>query len=232
MTLPDLLASGRRFPGVLTRLRNFQARGAERAHAKADDAGSGEDASDTEDEYAGMIHGVRPEWTVVDRIIARRRAAGKRGGGGDAASGAVEYLVKWKELGYEDCTWESESSLEEYAAEVQRFTERGPIDAGDAGATRTAAAGRGKQRARAEAAADAGPSAPFVRLTATPPYLAGGSLHPYQLEGVNWLLNAHAAKNHVILADEMASAPRVRGARSHLLQHLTQRSLCVLPSRV
>ena len=31
----------------------------------------------------------------------------------------------------------------------------------------------------------------------------GGDLHPYQLEGLNWLLHAWAQKLHVVLADEM-----------------------------
>ena len=37
----------------------------------------------------------------------------------------------------------------------------------------------------------------------TPPFLKGGTLHPYQLEGLNWLLFAWRQHKHVILADEM-----------------------------
>ena len=115
VSLAALKSSAQRFPGVLTRLRNFQARGHERAAGGAD--------SDTDDDAAGMVHGVRPEWRVVDRVIACRRAGRAR-----------EYLCKWKELGYEESTWEAEASLHDFAAEVQLFHQRGPIDAANPGA--------------------------------------------------------------------------------------------------
>lgn len=42
------------------------------------------------------------------------------------------------------------------------------------------------------------------RFSATPEFLGGGgSLHPYQLEGLNWLFFAWQQQKHVILADEM-----------------------------
>ena len=37
----------------------------------------------------------------------------------------------------------------------------------------------------------------------TPSFLKGGSLHPYQLEGLNWVLHAWQQQQNVILADEM-----------------------------
>jgi len=40
------------------------------------------------------------------------------------------------------------------------------------------------------------------RYKETPEYLQG-SLHPYQLEGLNWLVHAKQQGQHVILADEM-----------------------------
>ncbi len=40
------------------------------------------------------------------------------------------------------------------------------------------------------------------RYKETPAYL-GGKLHPYQLEGLNWLVHAKQQGQHVILADEM-----------------------------
>lgn len=48
----------------------------------------------------------------------------------------------------------------------------------------------------------AGPEA-SRKFQDTPPFLVGGSLHPYQLEGLNWLYNAWEQEKHVILADEM-----------------------------
>lgn len=40
------------------------------------------------------VHGVSPQWVVVDRIVSIRGATG---------TDEVEYLVKWKDLGYEQC---------------------------------------------------------------------------------------------------------------------------------
>ena len=37
----------------------------------------------------------------------------------------------------------------------------------------------------------------------TPPFLQGGTLHGYQLEGLNWLLHAWEQNQNAILADEM-----------------------------
>ena len=42
------------------------------------------------------------------------------------------------------------------------------------------------------------------KFSESPTFLAGGgSLHPYQLEGLNWLYFAWEQRKHVILADEM-----------------------------
>ena len=40
----------------------------------------------------------------------------------------MHYLVKWKGLGYEDCTWEAAADLlPKFQAEIQRFKEQHPI---------------------------------------------------------------------------------------------------------
>lgn len=44
----------------------------------------------------------------------------------------------------------------------------------------------------------------------TPPFLAGGTLHSYQLEGLNWLLHAWEQHQNVILADEMGLGKTVQ----------------------
>jgi SNF2 family DNA or RNA helicase len=42
------------------------------------------------------------------------------------------------------------------------------------------------------------------RFTSTPPWIAkSGNLHPYQLEGLNWLFHKWSCKENVILADEV-----------------------------
>ena len=65
--------------------------------------------------------------------------------------------------------------------------------------------GNQRLRPRQEAAAtgaDAG-APPAARFTVTPDHLAGGQLHEYQLEGLNWLVHSWQQRQHVILADEV-----------------------------
>ena len=179
-----LLATAHRFPGIVARLRNFEAKGRERAYAAATAAAADDADSSLEDQEdsCGMKHGVRSEWLLVERVVAHRAASGGR---------EAEYLCKWQELEYSESTWETESSLADFAAEVAAFHARGPIDASDSGT-----AARGKRSRRHDLP-------PFESLTTMPSCLAGGALHSYQLVGVNWLQSAHAAGTHVILADEM-----------------------------
>jgi chromodomain-helicase-DNA-binding protein 4 len=53
---------------------------------------------------------VRPEWTTVDRILDTRNH-------GDV----TEYLVKWKELGYDEATWEVKEDVAPFQTEVAKF---------------------------------------------------------------------------------------------------------------
>jgi SNF2 family DNA or RNA helicase len=41
------------------------------------------------------------------------------------------------------------------------------------------------------------------KFEASPGFAAGGQLHPYQLEGLNWLYHSRQTHTNVILADEM-----------------------------
>ena len=46
-------------------------------------------------------HGIRPEWLIIHRIIAHCVIP---------KSNKTKYLVKWRDLGYDQCTWEPENS--------------------------------------------------------------------------------------------------------------------------
>eukprot|EP00850_Spirogloea_muscicola_P004476 SM000019S05020 [mRNA] locus=s19:556386:566850:+ [translate_table: standard] len=50
----------------------------------------------------------------------------------------------------------------------------------------------------------------FQAFTETPGYLSGGVLHPYQIDGLNWLRFARQQQKHVILADEMGLGKTVQ----------------------
>jgi hypothetical protein len=64
-----------------------------------------------------IVNGVNQQWLIVDRIIAERGSEstlpGSAGSAGSSAAVAarkamatnrLEYLVKWKELGYDACS--------------------------------------------------------------------------------------------------------------------------------
>ena len=49
------------------------------------------------------------------------------------------------------------------------------------------------------------------KFTATPEFLrGGGELHPYQLEGLNWLFHKWSTRENVILGDEMGLGKTVQ----------------------
>lgn len=94
------------------------------------------------------------------------------------------FLVKWKSLPYEDCTWELEEDVEEKKIdEYMRFNKVPPKD-------------KWKPKRR--------PSPDMWRkLEESPVYKSNNTLRPYQLEGLNWLKFSWYNSHNCILADEM-----------------------------
>lgn len=76
---------------------------------------------------------------------------------------------------------------------------------------------------------------PFTAFTETPSFLkrSGRELHEYQVEGVNWLINAWFKKTNVILADEMGLGKTVQAVAfiSYLMnvQQVTRPFLIAVP---
>ncbi|KAL5071495.1 hypothetical protein RYX36_022382 [Vicia faba] len=127
---------------------------------------------------------IRPEWTSVDRILACRQNDNEK-----------EYLVKWKELPYDECHWELESDIFLFQAEIERF---------NIFQSRTRKISYSKQKSRASDDAELiKQQKEFQQYEQSPEFLSGGALHPYQLEGLNFLRFSWANETHVILADEM-----------------------------
>ncbi|XP_047075437.1 CHD3-type chromatin-remodeling factor PICKLE [Lolium rigidum] len=117
---------------------------------------------------------IRPEWTTVDRVLASRKNS----------TGEKEYYVKWKELSYEECTWENESDISVFQPQIERYSEI---------------------LSRRKKSTDKSKSAirEMRRVDGTPKFLSGGTLHPYQLEGLNFLRFSWSSNRRVILGDEM-----------------------------
>ncbi|CAI0416517.1 unnamed protein product, partial [Linum tenue] len=133
-------------------------------------------SANSEDESA-----IRPEWTTVDRILACRGEDDEK-----------EYLVKYKELPYDECYWEFESDISAFEPEIEKFN------------TIQSRANRlSKQKSFLDATDAKKKLKEFQQYEQSPEFLAGGSLHPYQLEGLNFLRFSFSKQTHVILADEM-----------------------------
>uniref|UniRef100_A0A8D3E4Y0 Chromodomain helicase DNA binding protein 3 n=1 Tax=Scophthalmus maximus TaxID=52904 RepID=A0A8D3E4Y0_SCOMX len=106
-----------------------------------------------EDKY--YKYGIKPEWMMIHRII--NHSLDKKG--------MYHYLVKWRDLTYDQCTWE-----------------RDDLDIPDFAIYK-----------------------PTIKYDEQPDFVTstGGTLHLYQLEGLNWLRFSWAQGTDTILADEM-----------------------------
>nr|GMD48623.1 CHD3-type chromatin-remodeling factor PICKLE-like [Ipomoea batatas] len=100
-----------------------------------------------------------------------------------------EYYVKWKELQYDECSWELESDICSFQQEIERFNK---------------IQSRRKQKSSPQDTTESKKKQKeFQQYECSPEFLSGGSLHPYQLEGLNFLRFSWSKQTHVILADEM-----------------------------
>ncbi|KAK3036792.1 hypothetical protein RJ639_030484 [Escallonia herrerae] len=104
-----------------------------------------------------------------------------------------EYFVKWKELPYDECYWEFESDISSFQPEIEKYNRiqsRSGKLAKQKSSLRDPTELKKKQK-------------DFQQYEKSPEFLTGGSLHPYQLEGLNFLRFSWPKQTHVILADEM-----------------------------
>ncbi|XP_035832150.1 uncharacterized protein LOC110884355 isoform X3 [Helianthus annuus] len=125
---------------------------------------------------------IRPEYTMVDRILACRQDDQEK-----------EYLVKWVGLNYDECYWESESDIASFQQQIENFNR-----------LQSRYRKLRKQKSNVRDGFDSkNKSKEFQQFEKSPEFLPGGELHPYQLEGLNFLRFSWSKQTHVILADEM-----------------------------
>ncbi|KAK9879935.1 hypothetical protein WA026_008444 [Henosepilachna vigintioctopunctata] len=159
--------------------------------------------NDEELEERFYRYGVKPEWLVVHRVINHRTMR----------DGRTLYLVKWRELPYDQATWEEDS--DEIPGLKQAIEYYMDLRAAYTGNRKK---NRKKQKTReimddeersAVRRYTPPPEKPTTdlkkKLDKQPPYLDeyGMQLHPYQLEGLNWLRYSWGQGIDTILADEM-----------------------------
>ncbi|XP_055947744.1 chromodomain-helicase-DNA-binding protein Mi-2 homolog isoform X9 [Argiope bruennichi] len=161
-------------------------------------------------------YGIRPEWLQIHKIINHR--TGK--------DGKTKYLVKWRDLPYDLTTWEDgkitddfeipdwqkaenyywdlraslESQNKKYVKNKSSKGKR-PKDLKDEDGTRRLTPPPDKPTVDEEVIK----TQPKKKYEKQPPFVdaTGNELHPYQLEGVNWLRFSWANGTDTILADEM-----------------------------
>ncbi|KAG1347443.1 protein CHROMATIN REMODELING 4 [Cocos nucifera] len=127
-----------------------------------------------------VINICKEQWCEPQRVITLR-----------ASKDGTEALVKWRDLPYDECTWErlDESVIEKAAHLIAEFKQ---IE------SQTLGKDVGDDFPRSK-----GVSQEVVSLVVQPKELQGGSLFPHQLEALNWLRKCWHKSKNVILADEM-----------------------------
>uniref|UniRef100_A0A8C2Q0Q1 Chromodomain helicase DNA binding protein 5 n=1 Tax=Cyprinus carpio TaxID=7962 RepID=A0A8C2Q0Q1_CYPCA len=174
------------------------------------DYGSGEEELNSEKrrskdpQYAAMEerfyrYGIKPEWMIIHRIL--NHSFDK--------DGDVHYLIKWRDLPYDQCTWETDdfdipyydSFKQAYWDHRQAMSFKFHVDLNGRKHT---------YRAFHEEGINSFP--PTIKFEQQPWYIddTGGTLHPYQLEGLNWLRFSWAQGTDTILADEMGLGKTVQ----------------------
>ncbi|XP_066911580.1 chromodomain-helicase-DNA-binding protein Mi-2 homolog isoform X1 [Clytia hemisphaerica] len=138
-------------------------------------------------------YGIKPEWLQMHRIIWHRDLK-KQGG--------TQYLVKWKEIGYDAATWEFKS--DEDNKDIPDFQKM--ID--DYNNLRTAHKKRQKSKNKASKKRDGWEldiKPNEYNFEEQPKFITdtGGRLHEYQIEGINWIRYSWGQRENTILADEM-----------------------------
>ncbi|KAH8814700.1 SNF2 family N-terminal domain-containing protein [Flagelloscypha sp. PMI_526] len=125
-------------------------------------------------------------WQKVERVISEREVDRK-----------PEYFIKWCNLGYENCTWETHQEVGKSAREhIDAFRER-------------------EHKANFPFKSKIYPRydrPKFVKIESDPEYLkaTGGELKDFQLTGLNWLAYLWSRGENGILADEMGLGKTVQ----------------------
>ncbi|WFD22226.1 DNA helicase [Malassezia equina] len=130
-------------------------------------------------------------YRTVERVIAQRDETPTK----EVPYTHTAYLCKWKDLGYDNASWESENDVAPIG--------RAQIDAFLARATSVTVPARSEVFSRGRP--------PYVRMTEQPKYIgAHGTLKDFQMTGLNWLAYLWSHGDNGILADEMGLGKTVQ----------------------
>uniref|UniRef100_A0A8C1V302 Chromodomain helicase DNA binding protein 4a n=1 Tax=Cyprinus carpio TaxID=7962 RepID=A0A8C1V302_CYPCA len=148
--------------------------------------------------------GIKMEWMMIHRVL--NHSVDKKNN--------CHYLIKWRDLTYDQATWEAEDmDIPEFETyKLQYWNHRG-LMMGDEGKPGKKMKIKGKMR-KLDRPPENPVVDPTIKFDRQPEYLdaTGGTLHPYQLEGLNWLRFSWAQGTDTILADEMGLGKTVQTA--------------------
>ncbi|TMS17926.1 Chromodomain-helicase-DNA-binding protein 4 [Larimichthys crocea] len=158
--------------------------------------------AELEEKY--LRFGIKMEWLMIHRIL--NHSVDRKNN--------VHYLIKWRELAYDQATWEAEDmDVPEFDIYKVQYWNHRELMMGEEGrpGKKIKVKGRVKRPDRPPENPVVDPTIKFERQ---PEYLdsTGGTLHPYQLEGLNWLRFSWAQGTDTILADEMGLGKTVQTA--------------------
>ncbi|XP_066991468.2 chromodomain-helicase-DNA-binding protein Mi-2 homolog isoform X2 [Anabrus simplex] len=162
-------------------------------------------ADDQQLEERYYKYGIKPEWLIVHRVINHHVLR----------DGSTIYLVKWRDLPYEQCTWEEED--DEVLGLKQAIDYYMDLRAACNADGKRSKKGKSKRQRLLDEDDDNRPIRRYTpppdkpltdlskKLDKQPDYIdhTGMQLHPYQLEGLNWLRYSWGRGIDTILADEM-----------------------------
>ncbi|XP_028281483.1 chromodomain-helicase-DNA-binding protein 4a isoform X2 [Parambassis ranga] len=148
--------------------------------------------------------GIKMEWLMIHRIL--NHSVDRKNN--------VHYLIKWRELPYDQATWEAEDmDVPEFDPYKLQYWNHRELMMGDDGKPGKKIKVKGRVK-RPERPPENPVIDPTIKFERQPEYLdsTGGTLHPYQLEGLNWLRFSWAQGTDTILADEMGLGKTVQTA--------------------
>ena len=106
----------------------------------------------------------------------------------------TRYLIKWKSVPYNDCTWENGSLVSQIAQkQIDRFLDR---------ISKLPTSDRVESNPKTRS--------PFVPAREQPSYIKHGQLREFQIKGLNFLAYNWSKSKNVILADEMGLGKTVQ----------------------
>lgn len=129
------------------------------------------------------------EFTHVERIVDSDRVEL------DDGTSQLQYLVKWKRLYYDECSWENAAVIAELSPElVTKYQQRLQLKI----LPNLSANYPINQRPR------------FEKLNKQPLFIKNGELRDFQLTGLNWMAFLWSRNENGILADEMGLGKTVQ----------------------